>query len=54
MIGAYEPMVVLCDGQPRSTSAAAEPDHEALLQHDCYHSACYPQATGVDGLDAGS
>jgi hypothetical protein len=51
VIGVYEPMVVLVDGQARSTSrAAAEQDEEALAG-ERYHHACYAQAHGQDLLE---
>jgi len=45
VIGVYEPMIVLSDGQARNTSRAAEPD-ERGLGGECYHHACYTQAHG--------
>jgi hypothetical protein len=43
VIGVYEPMVVLTDGQPRNTSRAAEQDHGPSVG-ECYHHACYTLA----------
>src|SRR5271167_3136598 len=40
VIGVYEPMIVLEDGRPRSTSRAAERDGASLVR-ECYHPACY-------------
>jgi hypothetical protein len=45
VIGVYEPMIVLADGQARSTSRAAEPDHGEPVG-ECYHRACYTQVHG--------
>jgi hypothetical protein len=42
VIGAYEPMIVVVDGEPRKTSATAEHDRD-LHPGDCYHAACYQQ-----------
>jgi hypothetical protein len=47
VIGVYEPVVVLSDGQTRDTSRAAEPDHGEPVG-ECYHRACYSQAHGQD------
>jgi hypothetical protein len=51
VIGVYEPLVVVEDGEPRSTSFAAEP---SLGQHASrrYHRACFgtsgdPEALGL-------
>ncbi len=45
VIGVYEPMIVLTDGQARSTSRATEQgDREPV--GECYHSACFTQAHG--------
>jgi hypothetical protein len=42
VIGAYEPMILVEDGEPRKTSTSAEQDR---VRHagDYYHMACYPQ-----------
>jgi hypothetical protein len=40
VIGAYEPLVVLVDGQARETSRAAEPDLQGSAG-ECYHGACF-------------
>jgi hypothetical protein len=45
VIGVYEPMVVLIDGQARNTSRAAQQDHEPPTG-ECYHHACYTLAYG--------
>lgn len=45
VIGVYEPMIVLTDGQARNTSRAAVKDIEDLVG-ECYHHACYTQAHG--------
>jgi hypothetical protein len=42
VIGYYEPLVLLIDGQPRTTSAAAEPQvGDAPGEH--FHRACYAE-----------
>jgi hypothetical protein len=45
VIGTYEPMVVLADGQARETAKAAEQDI-ARSVGECYHHACYTQTHG--------
>ena len=40
VIGAYEPMILLVDGEPHRTSSVAEQDRD-LLASECYHAACY-------------
>lgn len=45
VIGVYEPMVVLTDGQARNTSRAAEQDDREPVG-ECYHQACYTQVGG--------
>jgi hypothetical protein len=45
VIGLYEPMIVLADGEARRTSRAAEHDRGELVG-ECYHHACYAQAYG--------
>jgi hypothetical protein len=47
VIGAYEPMIVLTDGQARDTSRAAEQDAGGAVG-ECYHHACYRQAYGEE------
>ncbi len=52
VIGAYEPMIVVCDGQARSTSRSAERESGPGAR-ECYHRACYARAqneapTGLD------
>jgi hypothetical protein len=47
VIGAYEPMIVLCGGEARRTSRSAEREAGAPT-HECYHDACYTQAHGED------
>ena len=45
VIGVYERMIVLSNGEPRSTSRAAE--HNSGDQvGECYHRSCYAQAYG--------
>jgi len=39
VIGVYEPMIVVIEGQTRETSRAAEPGLGDVLG-DCYHGAC--------------
>lgn len=39
VIGAYEPMILVVDGEPRKTSPA-EHDRD-LHPGECYHAACY-------------
>jgi hypothetical protein len=48
VIGVYEPTIVLRDGAPHGTSAAAERDVQVLLDGECYHLACFTPATGRD------
>jgi hypothetical protein len=45
VIGVYEPMIVLADGQARNTSRAAEPDDREPVG-ECYHRACFTQVHG--------
>ncbi len=40
VIGTYEPMVALIEGEPRVTSRAAERDSSIVLG-DCFHEVCY-------------
>ncbi|MFI5037083.1 MAG: hypothetical protein ACHP93_01225 [Solirubrobacterales bacterium] len=47
VIGAYEPMIVLAEGEARRTSRAAERAAGAPMR-ECYHSACYSQAHDED------
>jgi hypothetical protein len=47
VIGTYEPMIVLTDGQKREASPARE-SHPA---GDCYHRACFEHARGKAPLD---
>jgi hypothetical protein len=47
VIGAYEPMIVLAEGEARRTSRAVERAAGAPMR-ECYHDACYPQAHGED------
>jgi hypothetical protein len=47
VIGVYEPMIVLADGQARGTSRAAEQDNGPPVG-ECYHHACYTQVHGQD------
>jgi hypothetical protein len=48
VIGAYEPMIVLVQGQARVTSLAAERDEDAPAG-DCYHRACYTSGGAAGG-----
>jgi hypothetical protein len=48
VIGVYEPTIVLRDGHPHSTSAAADRDVHALLDGECYHLACFTRASARD------
>lgn len=41
VIGTYEPMIVLVDGQPRRTAIAAGAHSLALDDRQCFHDACY-------------
>jgi hypothetical protein len=50
VIGVYEPMIVLTDGQARITSRAAEPDDWEPVG-ECYHDACYTQTLGLSALE---
>ena len=45
VIGSYEPMIVLTDGEARSTSRAAEHDRGEPVG-ESYHRTCYAQAFG--------
>jgi len=46
VIGCYEPLVLLLDGQPRTTSATAEPQvGDAPGEH--FHRACYAEDRGA-------
>jgi hypothetical protein len=45
VIGVYEPMIVLDGGRARATSKAAERDDTWMLGGECFHAACYEQAT---------
>lgn len=47
VIGVYEPMTVVADGQARDTSRAAEPDISRGVD-ECYHRACYTHSHGED------
>ena len=47
VIGVYEPMIVLADGQARNTSRAAEKDTASPVG-ECYHHACYTHVCGQD------
>jgi hypothetical protein len=48
VIGAYEPLVALLDGRPRSTSKAVEADRRDPLG-ECYHRACFESRHGRAG-----
>jgi hypothetical protein len=43
VIGVYEPMIVVVDGQPRETSRAAD-DTTKALTGIYYHRSCFAQA----------
>jgi hypothetical protein len=43
VIGVYEPMIVVVDGQPRETSRAADGAAGAPTGA-CYHRSCFAQA----------
>ena len=45
VIGVYEPMIALTDGQARNTSRAAEQDDREPAG-ECYHSACFTRVHG--------
>ncbi|HME03914.1 MAG TPA: hypothetical protein VKG38_12910 [Solirubrobacteraceae bacterium] len=45
VIGMYEPMVVLCDGQARDSSRSVEPDGGGLGS-ECYHRDCFVRVHG--------
>lgn len=47
VIGVYEPMIVITDGQARKTSKAAEKE-TALPRGECYHHACWAPAHESD------
>lgn len=49
VIGAYEPMIVVTNGEARHTSRAAEKDTAAPVG-ECYHHACYLQAYRPDAV----
>jgi hypothetical protein len=40
VIGMYEPLITLVDGQPRETSRAVA-QSTAVVGEECYHRACY-------------
>jgi len=42
VIGVYEPIVVLAEGDSRETSLLNEPREQPL--GDCYHRACFHEA----------
>jgi len=46
VIGVYEPMIVLAEGEPRKTSRLREPDAVG----DRYHDACYVEAHGDEAV----
>ncbi len=45
VIGVYEPMIVLADGQARNTSRATEQDNREPVG-ECYHRACFTRVHG--------
>ena len=45
VIGVYEPLVRLVDGQPCETSRAREPQAGSLGER-CYHRTCLPERAG--------
>jgi len=54
VIGMYEPMIVLRDGQAHSTSRAAAQEGARGLHGQCYHAACYEPVTAVPNRAARS
>lgn len=46
VIGVYEPMIVLKDGQAHETSRAVEQDTGPI--GECYHQECYAQVQGEE------
>jgi hypothetical protein len=42
VIGAYEPMILVVDGEPRKTSASVEQGRDRHTGEG-YHAACYPK-----------
>lgn len=51
VIGVYEPMIVLRDGQPHTTSKAAEQKAPGGLLGQCCHAACYEQLAAKRALE---
>jgi hypothetical protein len=51
VIGVYEPLVTLADGQPRETSRALELGNaEHRTDGACYHRSCYEHLDSADQL----
>jgi hypothetical protein len=48
VIGVYEPMILLSEGRPRSTSRLAEQHLHGPL-NECYHDACYSHGQDEPG-----
>lgn len=46
VIGVYEPMIVLAEGEARKTSRLNEDDTAG----DCFHHACFVQAHGDESI----
>jgi len=53
VIGVYEPLITLADGQPRMTSRAAEA-HAAEHREPCFHRACFGAAVTLLDRPGGS
>lgn len=49
VIGSYEPLVLLLDGEVRETSRAAEPDLALQVGAERFHIACFGVTDGVSG-----
>ena len=50
VIGSYEPMILVEDGEPRKTSPSAKRDRDRQAG-ECYHAACYPRRTAGDAIE---
>ena len=53
VIGVYEPLITLADGQPRLTSRAAEA-HVGAHRDPCFHRACFGAAVTLLDRPGGS
>jgi hypothetical protein len=49
VIGAYEPLVVMAEGEARETSRAAEPCVGGSAG-ELFHAACFREVRGADAL----